>query len=257
MNVIPTAKSAGTRLAWRSLLAILVFGGFIAPALALESASYRLYDTLSNYGTTGAPDSSTNYLLNENGVTWYALPVESAHYSVVTVPPSAASSISSAASLIASSASPTSVHPSGGRRPTRSPYPLHPAAGRRSSRSSASSASAAVRPSATVFSSSSAGLYSAAPNDSPFDDERGGTLSSEGGFFCAGRACQCDRAWSFGGMCVVSPARSLFPVLGILCAIAEALLFFLICRRRHDPQSRKIAHRSRSREKKSVYRTSR
>ncbi|MFH0770985.1 MAG: hypothetical protein V1926_06490 [Candidatus Peregrinibacteria bacterium] len=79
---------------------------------AEESASYRLYQEAPNYAVR-APAASPSYLLNENGVTWIALPVASFHYQIVTAPPASASSASSASSSSLSTEVPGST---GGHR---------------------------------------------------------------------------------------------------------------------------------------------
>jgi hypothetical protein len=49
-----------------------------------------------------------------------------------------------------------------------------------------------------------------------------------------GDHCQCERPWSFGGMCV-AVSRSLWSWLGIVCAAIEVLLLLRIFRHRAPP----------------------
>ena len=100
---------------------VLTLAGSAVPpsssVLAAESASYILYDETPNYAQRG-PSASEHYLLNEDGLTWVALPVVSPHFQIVSGPPSAisssSSSNSSAVSLSASSVS-SEEHHGGGR----------------------------------------------------------------------------------------------------------------------------------------------
>ncbi len=229
-TVISSALWASLRWFVRALMCLCL--SFSTPsAFALESASYRLYDSFPNYGTSGTPDTSSSFLLNENGITWYALPAVSANYQIVTAPPAVSSS--AASSVASQAASSVRTSPSGGRRP-RPPVPsTHPSAEKRSSRSSASSSSrvaAVPSPASSAGSAGSAGEQivmpvPCAPGEQP---SAHCLVPLKPAAPCTGRACQCDRLWIFSGMCWAGRAPSAVPILGLLCAVLEVLLLLRI-----------------------------
>lgn len=237
-----TVISRHTRMLKVALWAFLLAGTVFVhplPAFALESASYRLYDTLPSYGTPGGGDTSASYLLNENGITWTQLPIASTNYQIVTAPPSVSSSSSSESSSAGSSVSSVSHPPAGGRRPRPPIPPMHPAPGKRSSSSSsrpvvspkASSSSQGILPVPGV----QPGIPGALCPSSP--PRRSRTTWLRPAAPCSGPECQCERPWTFGGMCVAA-ARRFFPWLGLLCAILEILLLWRIFRPRSHPSLR-------------------
>lgn len=90
---------------------------FPAHLLAAESASFLLYDELPNYAQRG-PQEATSFLLNEDGLTWVALPVVGSHFQIVSGPPLPVSS-SSSSSVSTSSVSSEASRPQGGGRRER------------------------------------------------------------------------------------------------------------------------------------------
>jgi hypothetical protein len=120
----------------------LLIGLLLAPVavLAAESASFLLYDEVPNYAERTAK-TSDSFQLNEDGMSWFALPAQSQNFVIVTAPP-AQSSASSAVSTVASSSA-TSVTPT-------------PDGGGRRSRPSSASASFSSRPSVPALSARSA-----------------------------------------------------------------------------------------------------
>jgi len=220
-----------------SRLLLTLGGGAIAVCLlasvtvahASESASFRLYDTIPNDGSLGGAASET-FLLNENGVTWVAKPVTSAHFQIVTAPPVSSSSASSVSSAVSSASSPAASHPSGGHRGKRTPPALHPSAGQRSSSSFSSSPASSSASTAAGSSSASSILLPVAPF-TPDVTEPVPCLEPLHPSASCGDHCQCERPWSFGGMCV-AVSRSLWSWLGIVCAAIEVLLLLRIFRHR-------------------------
>jgi|GEM_PF-2023294 len=215
-----------------SLIGVLAMS-VVPTVFALESSSYRLYDSIPNYGTNGTPDISVNYLLNENGMTWYAQPVVSDHYQIVTASPTVQSSSSSSSVRSLSSPSSAATHPSGGHRGNRSSAPFHPSADRSSSSSSLSRSSAALA-SSVAFSSSSlsssdfaVGTPSIPCTPEMIDRKKCTAATVHPAAPCIGELCQCDRPWSFGGMCVGSLLLT-WSWVGIFCAVIEVLLLLRI-----------------------------
>ena len=240
-HVIYRAARLSSVVCLRAALCVALVACFAAPALALESPSYRLYDSLPNYGSNGTPDTSANYLLNENGVTWFGQPIVSTNYQLVTAPPAAQSSSSS--SGYSSRVSSEANRPSGGHRGTRPVPPQHPSAGKSSSVSSVRSLSSS-RPSSAAFSAvSSSSVFGVIAPSIPCTSEAAriaGCTEQHPSAPCLGGNCQCDRSWSFGGMCVVVPF-STWSWFGLLCALIEVLLLLRIfrpCSARPSPCSR-------------------
>ncbi|MDD4628859.1 MAG: hypothetical protein PHE68_05740 [Candidatus Peribacteraceae bacterium] len=83
---------------------------------AAESASYLLYDELPNSAQQG-PSESEHFLLNNDGLTWVALPIASTNFQMVSGAPSVSSSSSSFSSVATSSAASSEAqNPQGGGR---------------------------------------------------------------------------------------------------------------------------------------------
>jgi|SRR3989344_7876009 len=94
---------------------LLLCALFLAPsAEAAESASFKLYSEFPNYAERTAK-TSDSYVLNEDGMTWHALPGLSANFMIVTAPP-AQSSATSSAGVSEGSSAPTDELPDGGGR---------------------------------------------------------------------------------------------------------------------------------------------
>lgn len=82
---------------------------------AAESASFILNDAMPAYAERG-PAASEHYLLNEDGLTWVALPVASTHFQIVSGPPVVSSSSSSSSVSVSSASSASSNQQGGGGR---------------------------------------------------------------------------------------------------------------------------------------------
>lgn len=106
-----------TKIVIYALLLLSGGGALAAPEAgrAAESTSFRLYDELSNFAER-TPQTSTSFVLNENGLTWTQLPVVSSHFQIVSAPPPSSSPSSSSVSSSSSSSSASSKQPAGGHR---------------------------------------------------------------------------------------------------------------------------------------------
>ncbi|MDD5751543.1 MAG: hypothetical protein PHS73_03420 [Candidatus Peribacteraceae bacterium] len=135
------------------IIALLLMAGLPVLVLpsegrAAESASFLLYDEVPNYVQRG-PHASENFQLDEDGITWIALPVASTNFQIVSGPPPASASSSSASSVSVSSAASEASSPQGGGRRERGEE-THPSAPP-APESMSSSSSAQSMPSSAPF----------------------------------------------------------------------------------------------------------
>lgn len=97
---------------WHTVL-VLLFSISATTVLAATSPTYQLYDETPNYGQR-ARSSSLTYWLNEQGLTWYMVPLQSATYGIFSGPPDTTQPASSSSSSSSTSSSSSSISSSAG-----------------------------------------------------------------------------------------------------------------------------------------------